>query len=538
LQAVISAAQAGAKASQLFIPTPETNVSLGVQYERLYPEHYQQPATYIRFSSTVEDCVGCPYCMTAADELFLKQLNAKHRKGPQCSEDQFEQVMNFFEQTSSLKQPFASVDNTPLLSYEELAIAFDEEEIEESAQKFAKDIYPHWKASRSSAQNHLLMPTLKFERNADTDDSDPYVCFRRREVRQARKTRGRDAQIIEKLRKLRRELEDARNLMHHVKNREFARREQLSLEKRIFDHRASVKEVKRHLQIKGDDEDLINQKPIPKARPKLDPAIIQRGAMGAGMIPKAPLTMRPDGRPLDSDLVQLADERQRKNADIQNIIQDSMNKHRLWNNDWVDDTWRPITPPLDNESRRGNSFRAAFTESLPTPPPSLSEEDSNMIDGARTPNPQQEKQTVKLPIRYADPAVETGHGMTLRPAYRRRTARAGRMFIDRRGLKRNCPDDFEDAPLSPAPSVREERERERFQYDIESDEEAEVYYTDPYDDWNIKYRIAIQTSPNRTNHEQVVAHQRMLEEQQKRLQQGSAMAGANNARAAIPVVGR
>ncbi|KAF2417242.1 hypothetical protein EJ08DRAFT_600139 [Tothia fuscella] len=525
LQAVISAAQAGAKASQLYIPTPETNVSLGVQYERLYPHRFQQPATYIRFSSTVEDCIGCPYCMTEADEEFLKKLNSKQRKGPQCTEDEFEQVMNFFEQTSASKQPFASVDNTPLLSFEELAAAFDEDEIEASAQQFAKDIYPYWKTCRTTARHHPLMPTLKFERNVDTDDSDPYVCFRRREVRQVRKTRGRDAQIAEKLRKLRRELEDARNLMHHVKNREFARREQLSLEKKIFEQRASVKEAKRHLGIKGDDEDLINQKPIPRARPpKLDPAIIQRGAMGPGMVPKAPLTIRADGRPPDSDLVQLVDERNRKNADIQNIIQDSMAKHRNWNNDWVDDTWRPITPPMDNESRRGNSFRAAFTESLPTPPPSFSEgEDTNMIDGARTPIPEEEKSALKLPIRYADSAMDAGHGA--QGAFRRRTGRSGRMWIDRRGLKRKSP------------SARDERERERCHYDIESDEEADVYYTDPYDDWNIKYRIAIQASPNRGTHEQQVhAQQRMLEEQQRKLQQVSAMAGANNARAAIPVV--
>jgi enhancer of polycomb-like protein len=530
----MAASQAGTKASQLFIPTPET-VTSALQYDRLYPPRFQQPATYIRFSSTVEDCIGCPYCMTADDEVFLRHLNTKSRKGLQCSEDEFEQVMNFFEQTSALKQPFASVDNTPLLSFDEMEAAFEDDEIDPSAQRFAKDIYPHWRSSRTAAMNHPLMPTLKFERNADTDEGDPYVCFRRREVRQVRKTRGRDAQIAEKLKKLRSELETARQLMHHVKQRELLRREQLNIERQVFEQRGMVKESKRNLQIKGDDEDLINQKPIPKPRPKLDPAIIQRGAMGAGMIPKAPLTIRADGRPPDSDLVQLADEKARRESDINTIIQDSMVKHRIWNDHWIDQTWRPITPPMENETNRGNSFRVATTEFLPTPPTSVSEgEDTNMIDGGRTPISQPEKSVVKLPIRYASPPLDSAaHGMTLRPSFRRRTGRGGRMFIDRRGLKRPLPDDFDEAPPSPPLCAGEERARERALFDIESDEEADVYLTDPFDDWNIKFRIALQMSPQRSNHEHVIMQQRQLEEQQRRHQMQNAAAGANGARAAL-----
>jgi enhancer of polycomb-like protein len=529
----MAASQAGVKASQLFIPTPET-VTSGLQYDCLYPPRFQLPATYIRFSSTVEDCIGCPYCMTAEDEVFLKQLNVKSKKGLQCSEDEFEQVMHFFEQTSAVKQPFASVDNTPLLSYEEMEAAFEDDEIDVTAQRFARDIYPHWRSSRTAALNHPLMPTLKFERNADTDEGDPYVCFRRREVRQVRKTRGRDAQIAEKLKKLRSELETARQLMHQVKQREIFRREQLSFERIIFEQRGMVKEAKRNLQIKGDDEDLINQKPIPKPRPKLDPAIIQRGAMGAGMVPKAPLTIRADGRPPDSDLVQLADERARRESEINHIIQDSMSKHRTWNQDWVDQTWRPITPPMENESSRGNSFRAATTEFLPTPPTSVSEaEDANMMDGGRTPNSQIDRSVMKLPIRYASPPADSApHGMTLRPSFRRRTGRGGRSFIDRRGLKRRLPDEFEEGALSP-PSPRDERERERADFDIESDEEVDIYQTDPFDDWNIRFRIALQMSPQRSNHEQVIMQQRLLEEQQKRHQLQNAAAGANGARAAL-----
>lgn len=198
--------------------------------------------------------------MNLDDEVWLKKFNTKKSKLSQCSEDQFEEVMNFFEQTSLLKQPFANVDNAPVLSYADMEAAFDET-IEDVSRRFAKDIYEHWKSRREQDSNQPLMPTLKFERNQGTEeDSDPYVCFRRREIRQTRKTRGRDAQITEKLKKMRHELEQARQLLATVKQREILRRDQLQMEKTLFLKRCEVKETKRNLNIKDDDEDLITQK--------------------------------------------------------------------------------------------------------------------------------------------------------------------------------------------------------------------------------------------------------------------------------------
>lgn len=147
MQAVISAAQAavhgstGGEIAQLVIPTPEATASK-VQYEELYPKKFTQPATYIRFSSTVEDTSGCPYCMTSDDVAFLKSYNQKRQKGNQCSEDEFEEMINFFEETTATKQPFAAVDNSPVLPYEEFEAEFDDT-IRESARRFAKDIYAH-----------------------------------------------------------------------------------------------------------------------------------------------------------------------------------------------------------------------------------------------------------------------------------------------------------------------------------------------------------------------------------------------------------
>ena len=260
LQQAIKAA-AGVKAKDAYIPTPPT-IASNVQYDVLYPRRFQQPATYIRSSSTVEDCAGIPYCMDEEDDVSFKQINATLPKGvPECSEDLFEEVMNFFEETAQNKQPFAAVDNPPVLPLDELEEQFDET-ISPEVRIYAKFIYEHWHTRRSVTGNRPLSPRLKFETGQDTDDADPYVCFRRRELRQIRKTRNRDAQSAEKLRKMRKELEDARQLLAMVKQREMIRKEVLNIDRTLFRQRAEVKETKRKLGIKGDDEDLVNQKVV------------------------------------------------------------------------------------------------------------------------------------------------------------------------------------------------------------------------------------------------------------------------------------
>ena len=162
LQAALSASQAaavGGKVAQIYIPTPET-VQSSIQYDRLYPLSFAQPATYIRFSSTVEDCCGCPYDLNDEDDIFLRSFNKKRNASTQCSEDQFEEVMNFFEETAHAKQPYAGVDNPPALTYEDMESSFDET-IDDTARTFAKDIYEHWKRRRLDAGNRSLTTGLK-----------------------------------------------------------------------------------------------------------------------------------------------------------------------------------------------------------------------------------------------------------------------------------------------------------------------------------------------------------------------------------------
>jgi enhancer of polycomb-like protein len=164
LQQAINAAQAsvsGGRFKEAHIPTPPT-IASNVQYHVLYPARFEQPATYIRSSSTVEDyCNGSLYCMDEVDEIALQRINAHlPSEVKPCSEDQFEEVMSFFEETVHTKQPYATLDNAPVLPLEDFQDQFDETP-GSTVRRLAKYVYEHWKSRRLDAANHSLQPSLK-----------------------------------------------------------------------------------------------------------------------------------------------------------------------------------------------------------------------------------------------------------------------------------------------------------------------------------------------------------------------------------------
>lgn len=102
--------------------------------------------------------------MNEEDDGFFKSLNQKRNASTQCSEDHFEEVMNFFEETAQAKQPYAAVDSPPVLTYEEMENSYDEN-IDDHARTFARDIYEHWKRRRLAAGNKSLITGLKVRRS-------------------------------------------------------------------------------------------------------------------------------------------------------------------------------------------------------------------------------------------------------------------------------------------------------------------------------------------------------------------------------------
>ncbi|KAJ5519148.1 Enhancer of polycomb protein [Penicillium expansum] len=445
LQRAINATAQG-KVNEAHIPTPETILS-NLQYDELYPPIFSQPATYIRFSSTVEDCCGCPYNMTDEDDVFFKIMNQKRDPSAgRCTEDIFEEVMNFFEETAQMKQPYASIDNPPVLSFAEMQDMMDAT-LEDPMKMFAKEIYEHWKSRRMAVQNNALVPQLKFETGQDTDDSDPFVCFRRREVRQIRKTRGRDAQSAEKLRRLRKELEDARELVALVRQREVARREMLSMERQLFKQRAEVKEMKRKLNIKDDDEDLINQKPkkrvldMPPQRPNA-PQLRMPLKAGQGA----------------EDLQLLEDVQAEKENEILRDIKQNITKHIKWNEGYVDHTRAPLSPSPERIFDVA-TFRPAFTAQLPTPPSSESSGEMDTSLDVTSPLFSRDKLASHVMELHDEP-----HRM---PSFRRRVGRGGRLMIDRRNMGARK---VEMDPIK----------ADRFKFDQEDSDEEHDYDTDAY----------------------------------------------------------
>jgi enhancer of polycomb-like protein len=414
--------------------------------------------------------------MSTEDDEFLTTYNQKRAATSKCSEDVFERIMEILEVTAARETPHSSIDGF-VLPFETMIPSL-KQSLNEKSQVFARDIYAHWRSRREAAGNHSIQPALKAESepaNPEKDDADPYVCFRFRDMRQARKTRARDLQSSEKLKRLRKELEEGRQLISLAHQRELLKREYLKIERNIFEQRATVKEAKVRLGIKTDDEDLINQRvrglsyivtlhtyeQQPQKRKLADFAGLQRPPSSLR------LSGRHDGRPLD-DLVQLSDLIAQKENTLRIEIEDKARQHRQWNSGHVDLTREPLSPAHGQGSE---TFRPATAQYqyLMTPPSSVTSETFDQ------PSPTQEKPE-HFTFRYSSPPEEDeSRGQ---PAYRRRIGRCGRLWIDRRGM-------------SAAPKETEPSSSDRWKYDQDDDDEQPVYEMDPYDVKALRFRATI-----------------------------------------------
>lgn len=165
-------------------------------------------------------------------------------------------------------------------------------------------IFGHWRKRKQERHGHAIIPELKYEELLK-NEMDPYVCFRRRETKPVRKTRRTDQQSLERLRKLRSEMEMARNLLEMVLRREKIRKEGMVLEHTVFDKKCKLREYQKTLGIK-EDEDLL----LPSKRKRK--AYISLSASATIKIPLHRLK-RDDGR-IEKSPAQLAIE-----ADVLNM---------------------------------------------------------------------------------------------------------------------------------------------------------------------------------------------------------------------------
>jgi enhancer of polycomb-like protein len=448
------------------IPVPPPQES-AINYDELYPVPFHKPSTYIRFSQTVEECITCLYDMNTEDDEFLKQYNSKPPAAGALSEDDFERIMEVFEDTAAEQTPFAAVDNT-VAAYDMMVPALNHL-ASPTILQHAKPVYEYWKTKRQEAGNKPLHPSLKFETHQETDDTDPFVCFRRREARQTRKTRARDNKIAETLKKLRRELEDGRQLVLVAYEREMVKRELMTMDRAVFEERARLKNIKLRLGIKGEDEDLVNQKP--QKRKPAEPPVVRQPPSGAHL--RQPV--RSDGRTLDADLVLLSDKLVEKETELRLDIEMKVQNHRKWNQNHIDLTREPLSPVKEQGTEL--KFRQAKTQYLMTPPASTS---SEMEVDDHSPDAMQVDKREPPVFYFNAGSSEPAKGS--QPSFRRRIGRLNRLWIDRRGM------------VTP-PRDLGENKSDRWKYDSDSEDEPPVYEVDPFDTRALKFRATIPLNP-------------------------------------------
>ncbi|OAA64611.1 histone acetyltransferase complex component [Niveomyces insectorum RCEF 264] len=478
------ALQGSAAAAVKEIPVPPPLES-DIDYDALYARKFTQPVNYIRFSQTVEECIGCQYDMTEEDDEFLQAYNQKRPANARLSEDDFELAMEVFEDTASVATPFASVDKT-IVPYDHMVAGLHELQ-KPKLMAHAKEVYEYWKLRRT-AMGGPLHPSLKFETHQETDEMDPFVCFRRREVRQTRKTRARDIQSADKLKKLRRELEDGRQLVLLSYEREVAKRDVLRTDRAVYEQRAKLKEMKVRLGIRVDDEDLVNQKPQKRKAPEL--TLAQRNAAGAQVRPP----VRSENRPAEMDLVQLADSFAEKENELRADVIKRIENHRRWNENHIDLTCEPLKPVEDHAVNAG--FRLAKAQYLMTPPAS---ESSSSNDDEPTPMDLDEPDGVAVfQFKGAQPSSHGGIGPVPGPGlqFRRRIGRLNRLWIDRRRITPAAsPPPEPSSPSGFGRPMAMDVSSDRWKYDHDdSDDEPEVYEVDPYDFRALKFRASLPLS--------------------------------------------
>lgn len=111
--------------------------------------------------------------------------------------------------------------------------------------------------------------------------------------------------------------------------------------------------------------------PKPKARQSTDSSRPQTLRLRAHPERSAP----------DNDLTQLSDLQAELESQVQHTIDARKEQHRRWNQHWVDATWGPLTPPLEDADEEPK-WAPLFAEgtAYPSPPPTLPSEGSQERD--------------------------------------------------------------------------------------------------------------------------------------------------------------
>ncbi|KAJ2388398.1 Enhancer of polycomb-like protein 1, partial [Coemansia sp. RSA 2559] len=250
LQAAISATHAAASgnapAKQVYIPTPDASKTIE-GYDALYPTSFTCPTSLIRSSETVEECCAPMYCLDDADLAWLRKFNKKQKSDEldELTENEFEEAMDQLE-TLTRDMVFLHAEGIP--TADDLAShAADRDR--PFSYNIISHVYEHWKQRRTERAFKTVMATLQYEDTPKAAEIDPYVCFRRREVRQGRKTRRADQRSLEQLRRLRVNLAMASQVLEMCMDREGVKAQVVDEAQELARQRATVLRMRRRLGV-------------------------------------------------------------------------------------------------------------------------------------------------------------------------------------------------------------------------------------------------------------------------------------------------
>jgi hypothetical protein len=190
LQAALSSALVAPKAQAYVIPTPKVQGIPRDQWEALYPALAPIPKKPPKTSTNVLSNALAAYSLASS---LLNEYAANEEDMAFCQANGLD--VSLLEGLFTLWEEAAG-----RLSANAVGADSACERYPHVPEPTLTMLHEHWRQKR--------MPTLLVE-DADPNKmgADPYVCFRRRELRLPRKTRRSDAQCLDKLRKMRYELE-------------------------------------------------------------------------------------------------------------------------------------------------------------------------------------------------------------------------------------------------------------------------------------------------------------------------------------------
>ncbi|CAE6426597.1 unnamed protein product [Rhizoctonia solani] len=428
LQAVLSAAslrasgQPRASGSSVFIPTPDAAGHVP-EWERFYPQNrWEEPEGYIRFSDTIEEtqvgavAAGCTYYMDEVDAEWLAKNNAElvdaarassptargpprsakaRGKEPESSsvaitEDDLELVMGILERITDERHPclHADVSKFPSLTDFEPIFAnrlptsfFPNYRVPDSVPappqllRMLRVIYPHWRERRLERDGRRIIPQINSD---ETNEGDPYVCFRRRDAKPVRKTRRSDTGSMDRMQSLFNNVRQLQHIAQSVVRREQLKHTRTLEEKQIMNCRMNLAEVKRKFPTtpfgSRDDDDVLVDKIV--KRPKVEGTNTIRLSRRPQTLPSAQQTepSTPSGPTEMPDPRAVAAANRKK---VDEFMQRNPQQERWWD-DLTDATYMPLPPPAPPERQiRGIRLRVGrggrrFVDRRPVGGPSTS----------------------------------------------------------------------------------------------------------------------------------------------------------------------